>query len=116
MPSGFELVISSGTQPVGTDAIEWARQCENLGAGVILPTSIDGDGTQAGYDLEFTLAVADAVKLPIVASAGKLEDFSDAVTQGKARILLAASLFHFRILSIRQAKGYLNDQGIAVSL
>jgi cyclase len=118
MPSGFEIVVSGGTLPVGKDAVEWAKQCEALGAGVLLPTSMDGDGTQAGYDLEFTRAIADAVKLPVVASggAGKLQDFSDAVTQGKAGILLAASVFHFRILSIRQVKEYLGAHGIAVIL
>jgi imidazole glycerol-phosphate synthase subunit HisF len=118
MQSGFELVVSGGTKPVGKDAVEWAKQCEELGAGVILPTSMDGDGTQAGYDLEFTRSISDAVKLPVIASggAGKLQDFSDAVLQGKAGILLAASVFHFRVLSIRQVKEYLRDQGIEVFL
>ena len=118
MQSGFELVVSGGTKPVGKDAVEWAKQCEGLGAGVILPTSMDGDGTQAGYDLEFTRSISDAVKLPVIASggAGKLQDFSDAVLQGKAGILLAASVFHFRILSIRQVKEYLRAQGIEVLL
>jgi len=118
MPSGFELVVSGGTQPVGKDAVEWAKRCEELGAGVVLPTSMDGDGTQAGYDLEFTRAIADSVKIPVVASggAGKLQDFYDAVMQGRASVLLAASVFHFRILSIRQVKEYLRDQGIPVSL
>jgi cyclase len=118
MPSGFELVVSGGTQPVGKDAVQWAKQCEELGAGIILPTSMDGDGTQAGYDLEFTKSIADAVKLPVVASggAGKLQDFSDAVVLGKAGILLAASVFHFRILSIRQVKEHLRDRGIEVLL
>jgi cyclase len=118
MPSGFELVISGGTTPVNKDAVEWAKQCESLGASVILPTSIDGDGTQTGYDLEFTRAIAEAVSLPVVASggAGKLKDFSDAVTNGKASILLAASVFHFRILSIREVKEHLRDQGIIVAL
>ncbi len=118
MSSGFELVVSGGTQPVGKDAVEWAKQCEELGAGVILPTSMDGDGTQAGYDLEFTRSIADAVKLPVIASggAGKVQDFFEAVTRGKASVLLAASVFHFRILSIRQVKEYLRDQGIAVFL
>jgi cyclase len=118
MPSGFELVVSGGLQPIGQDAIEWAKKCEELGAGVILPTSMDGDGTQAGYDLEFTRAIADAVNLPVIASggAGKLQDFSEAVTQGGASVLLAASVFHFRILSIKQVKEYLRDQGITVSL
>ncbi len=118
MPSGFELVIAGGTQPVGQDAVEWAKQCEGLGAGVILPTSMDGDGTQAGYDLEFTRAIAEAVTVPVVASggAGKLSDFYDAVTIGGASILLAASVFHYRLLSIQQVKEYLRDRGIGVSL
>jgi len=118
MPSGFELVISGGTQPVGKDAVDWAKQCQSLGAGVILPTSMDGDGTRAGYDLEFTRAVADAVRLPVVASggAGKLQDFLDAVTQGRASILLAASVFHFRVLNIRQVKEFLRDNGVQVLL
>ncbi|MCX7012297.1 MAG: HisA/HisF-related TIM barrel protein, partial [Candidatus Sumerlaeota bacterium] len=118
MPSGFELVVSGGTRPVGKDAVEWARRCESLGAGVILPTSMDGDGTQAGYDLEFTRAIADAVSVPVVASggAGKLEDFLDAVVRGRASILLAASVFHYRLLSVRQVKEYLRDKGIPVYL
>jgi cyclase len=70
VPSGFELVVSGGTKPVGKDAIAWAKHCKELGAGVILPTSMDGDGTQAGYDLEFTKAISDAVDLPVVASGG----------------------------------------------
>ncbi|NWF76822.1 MAG: imidazole glycerol phosphate synthase subunit HisF [Nitrospirae bacterium] len=118
MPSGFELVISGGTKPVGKDAIEWARQCQDLGAGVILPTSMDGDGTQTGYDIEFTKAISDAVELPVVASggAGKLEHFLDAVRLGGADILLAASVFHYRIFSIRQVKEYLQKNGIQVNL
>ena len=118
MPSGFELVVSGGTKPVGKDAIAWAKQCESLGAGVILPTSMDGDGTLAGYDLEFTRAIADAVKLPVVASggAGKLEHFYEAVEQGKADVLLAASVFHFRTFSIMEVKRYLDGRGIRVIL
>jgi cyclase len=118
MPSGFELVVSGGTKPVGQDAIAWARRCEELGAGTILPTSMDGDGTLAGYDLEFTKAISEAVKLPVIASggAGKLEHFYDAVVKGGARIVLAASVFHFRTLSIRQVKEYLRGQGLAVNL
>ncbi len=118
MPSGFELVVSGGTKPVGKDAIAWATQCEELGAGVILPTSMDGDGTQTGYDLEFTRAVSQAVKLPVVASggAGKLEDFYDAVIQGGATILLAASVFHYRLLSVRQVKEFLRVKGLSVVL
>jgi imidazole glycerol-phosphate synthase subunit HisF len=118
MPSGFEVVVAGGTQPVGRDAVEWAQQCEALGAGVLLPTSMDGDGTQTGYDLEFTRAISKAVHVPVVASggAGKLQDFYDAVVKAGATVLLAASVFHFRILSIRQVKEYLRDQGIRVYL
>jgi cyclase len=118
MPSGFELVVSGGTKPVGKDAVTWARQCQELGAGVILPTSMDGDGTQAGYDLEFTRAISDAVTLPVVASggAGTLEHFYDAVVKGGAAVVLAASVFHYRILSIGQVKEYLRGKGLQVSL
>jgi cyclase len=118
MPSGFELVVAGGTKPVGKDAVAWATQCQELGASVFLPTSMDGDGTQAGYDLEFTRAIADAVTLPVVASggAGKLEHFYDAVVQGNAQVLLAASVFHYRTFSIRQVKEYLQDKGIPVNL
>ncbi|MGA1867833.1 MAG: imidazole glycerol phosphate synthase subunit HisF [bacterium] len=118
MVSGFELVIAGGTTPVGKDAVSWAKECEDRGAGVLLPTSIDGDGTQAGYDLEFTKAISDAVSLPVVASggAGKLEDFYKAVVQGGAQILLAASVFHYRTFSIRQVKEYLQNKGVQVNL
>jgi len=118
MPSGFELVVSGGTRPVGKDAVEWARRCEELGAGVILPNSMDGDGTRAGYDLEFTRAIADAVTLPVVASggAGKLEHFLEAVEKGHADVLLAASVFHFRTFSIRQVKEFLHGKGVEVRL
>lgn len=117
MPSNFELVVSGGTKPVGMDAVEWAKQCQELGAGVILPTSMDGDGTRAGYDLEFTRAISDAVKLPVVASggAGKLEHFYEAVVQGGAQILLAASVFHYRIFSIKEVKEYLKNKGLKVN-
>ncbi len=118
MPSGFELVVSGGTKPVGKDAVLWAKQCQELGAGTILPTSMDGDGTQTGYDLEYTRAIADAVNLPVVASggAGTLEHFYDGVVKGGANILLAASVFHYRILSIKQLKEYLRDRGLQVNL
>ncbi|HOM29318.1 MAG TPA: imidazole glycerol phosphate synthase subunit HisF [Deltaproteobacteria bacterium] len=116
MPSGFELVISGGRLPVGQDAVEWAKRCEQLGAGTLLPTSMDGDGTLAGYDIPFTRAIADAVSIPVVASggAGTLEDFSRAVLEGHARILLAASVFHFRTFSIAQVKEHLRAKGIPV--
>jgi cyclase len=118
MPSGFELVVSSGTKPVGKDAISWAEECQNLGAGCILPTSMDGDGTQAGYDLEFTRAISDRVDVPVVASggAGNLEHFYQAVVEGGAQILLAASVFHYRLLSIQEVKEYLRTKGLPVNL
>jgi len=118
MPSGFELVVSGGTKAVGKDAVEWARRCEELGAGVILPTSMDGDGTQKGYDIEYTRAIAEAVGIPVVASggAGTLEHFYEGATKGGAQILLAASVFHYRILSIREVKEYLRWKGLEVIL
>jgi cyclase len=118
MRSGFELVVSGGTKPVDKDAIEWAKRCQGLGAGVILPTSMDGDGTQSGYDLEFTKAVSDAVDVPVVASggAGRLEHFYEAAAVGGAQILLAASVFHYRILGIIEVKNYLKDRGLRVNL
>jgi cyclase len=117
MPSGFELVVSGGTKPVGKDAIAWAKECQDLGAGVILPTSMDGDGTLAGYDLEFTRAVADVVNVPVVASggAGTLEHFYEGVVKGGAQILLAASVFHFRTFRIVEVKEYLRSRGLQVN-
>lgn len=119
MTSGFELVVSGGTKPVGRDAVAWAGQCRDLGAGAILPTSMDGDGTRAGYDLEFTRAIADAAAgIPVIASggAGTLEHFYDGVIEGGARILLAASVFHYRTLKIREVKEYLKSKGLSVIL
>ncbi len=117
MASGFELVISGGTRPTGGDAIEWAKRCRALGAGVILPTSMDGDGTQQGYDLEFTKAISDAVDVPVVASggAGRPEHFYEGVVSGGAQILLAASVFHYRILTIREVKEFLRQRGLKVN-
>ncbi|HSR09976.1 MAG TPA: imidazole glycerol phosphate synthase subunit HisF [Thermodesulfobacteriota bacterium] len=117
MPSGFELVVSGGTKPVGKDAVEWARKCQELGTGVILPTSMDGDGALTGYDLPFTKAISEVVKVPVVASggAGKLEHFYDAVIKGGAKILLAASVFHFRTFRIREVKEYLKSKGLNVA-
>lgn len=118
LPSGFEVVVAGGTKPVGKDAVAWAKECQDRGAGTILPTSMDGDGTQAGYDLPFTRAIADAVSVPVIASggAGTLEHFYEGVVQGGAQILLAASVFHFRLLSIRQVKEYLKSKGLIVVL
>jgi cyclase len=118
MPSGFELVVSGGTKPVGQDAVEWAKQCQQLGVGAVLPTSMDGDGTQAGFDIEFTRAISDVVTVPVVASggAGTLEHFHEAAVAGGAQVLLAASVFHYRILSIRQVKEFLQKKGLQVVL
>ncbi|MBS7622608.1 imidazole glycerol phosphate synthase subunit HisF [Candidatus Bathyarchaeota archaeon] len=117
MPSGFEVVIRGGREGTGIDAVEWAKKCEELGAGEILPTSIDGDGALAGYDIPFTRAIADAVKIPVIASggAGTLEHLYEAVVKGKASTLLAASIFHFRKYSIKEAKEYLRSRGIEVN-
>ena len=117
MPSGFELVVSGGTKPVGEDAIGWAKKCENLGAGVILPTSMDGDGTCKGYDIEFTKAISEVVSVPVIASggAGTLEHFYEGVVKGGAEILLAASVFHFRTFTIKQVKEYLRQKGLKIN-
>jgi cyclase len=118
MVSGFELVDSGGTKPVGKDAVLWAKECQDLGAGAVLPTSMDADGTKDGYDLPFTRAIANAVTVPVIASggAGTLEHFYQGVVEGGAAILLAASVFHYRILSIRQVKEYLKGKGLQVNL
>ena len=103
---------------MGIDAIEWAKKVESLGAGEILLTSMDCDGTKAGYDLELTRAVAESVPIPVIASggAGTLEHFRDALTEGKADAVLAPSLFHYKELEIRQVKEYLREEGVSVRL
>ena len=103
---------------VGIDALEWAHKVEKLGAGEILLTSMDCDGTKAGYDLELTRAVAEAVNIPVIASggAGNLEHFYDALTDGKADAALAASLFHYKELEIKEVKEYLRGRGVSVRL
>jgi len=118
MHSGFEVVVAGGTISTGKDVVAWAIECQSRGASVILPTSMDGDGTLQGYDIPFTRAIAEAVNIPVVASggAGKLEHFYEAVAEGKASILLAASVFHFRTFTIKQVKNYLRGRGIAVNL
>lgn len=118
MPSNFEVVVRGGTTETGMDAVEWAKRCEVLGAGELLPTSIDRDGTQDGYDLEFTRAISEAVSIPIIASggAGKLDHLYDGVIKGGATTLLVASIFHFRKVSIREAKKYLQKKGISVNI
>jgi cyclase len=117
MPSGYEVVVSGGTKPVGKDAVEWAEEAEWLGAGQILPTSMDTDGTQAGYDIPMTRAIASAVSVPVIASggAGKLEHLYEAVVNGMADAVLVASIFHFGTFTIRQAKDYLRVRGLEVS-
>lgn len=117
LPSGFEVVTSGGTVKTGIDAGAWAREAERRGAGALLPTSMDGDGTGDGYDLEFTSMISSGVSLPVIASggAGKLEDFLRGVTEGGASVLLAASVFHFRQLGIAQVKKYLKENGVEVS-
>ena len=114
----LEVVVKSGSQATGLEIVDWARKVEKLGAGEILLTSKDADGTKNGYDLEMTRAVAEAVSIPVTASggAGKLEHLADAVTIGKASAVLAASIFHFGEISIPEAKKYLKSKGILVNL
>ena len=116
--SPWEVYISGGRVPTGLDVVAWAKEVEARGAGEILLTSMDADGTQAGYDIELTRAVADAVNIPVIASggAGTLEHFYLALTEGKADAALAASLFHYRQLSIREVKEYLHRRGVPVRL
>jgi imidazole glycerol-phosphate synthase subunit HisF len=113
---GWEIYVSGGRVPTGLDAIEWARKVADLGAGEILLTSMDGDGTRMGYDLELTRAVADAVNIPVIASggAGTRAHFADVLTTGRADAALAASLFHYRQLKIANVKNYLSEQGVEV--
>ena len=113
---GWNIYKHGGRLDTGIDAIEWAKKVEALGAGEILLTSMDCDGTKAGYDLALTRAIADAVSIPVIASggAGTLEHFYDALTEGGADAALAASLFHYKELEISQVKDYLSDRGISV--
>lgn len=114
----LEVVVGSGKEVTGIGIIEWAKKVEELGAGEILLTSKDTDGTEEGYDLEMTRAVADAVKIPVIASggAGKLEHLYQVVVKGKASAILAASIFHFGEISILEAKRYLKEKGIPVRM
>ncbi len=114
----LEVVVSGGHQSTGLDIVEWARQVEHLGAGEILLTSKDADGTKGGYDIEMTRAVAEAVSIPVIASggAGTLEHLYRVVSEGKASAVLAASVFHFGELSVREAKEYLASRGASVAL
>ena len=113
---GWNIYKHGGRLDTGLDAIEWAKKAEALGAGEILLTSMDCDGTKSGYDIELTRAISDAVSIPVIASggAGTLEHFYDALTEGGADAALAASLFHYKELEISQVKDYLADRGISV--
>lgn len=116
--SGWNIFKNGGRVDMGIDAIEWVAQAEKLGAGEILLTSMDCDGTKAGYDIELTKAVSECVKIPVIASggAGTCEHFYDALTEGGADAALAASLFHFKELEIREVKEYLNGKGVPVRI
>ncbi len=114
----WEVYINGGRTPTGLDALEWAKKVDKLGTGEILLTSMDCDGTKKGYDLELTSRVSEAVSIPVIASggAGNLEHLYQALTEGKADAVLAASIFHFREYSIREAKEYLKKRGVAIRL
>lgn len=116
--SGWNIYKNGGRVDMGMDAVEWAMTAEKMGAGEILLTSMDCDGTKAGYDIELTKAVAENVKIPVIASggAGKLEHFYDAFAEAKAEAVLAASLFHYKEMEIRDLKEYLRNKGISVRL
>ena len=115
---GWNIYKNGGRIDVGIDAVEWAMKVDKLGAGEILLTSMDCDGTKAGYDLELTRTIAENVSIPVIASggAGTMEHFYDALTEGKADAALAASLFHYKELEIRQVKEYLRDRKVPVRL
>ena len=116
--SGWNIYKNGGRVDVGIDAVEWAEKVCRMGAGEILLTSMDCDGTKAGYDIELTRAIAEAVSVPVIASggAGTMEHFYEALTDGKADAALAASLFHYKELEIREVKEYLREKGLSVRL
>lgn len=118
LPSGFEVMVSGGNTPTGLDAVAWARQAQTLGVGYILPTSMEGDGSQQGYDIPMTRAIADAVTIPVIASggAGTLDHLSDAILEAHADAVLVASIAHFGTFTIRQMKEHLRSKGIPVAL
>jgi cyclase len=115
---GWEVYINGGRTPTGLDVLKWAKKAESLGAGEILLTSMDKDGTKDGYDLELTAAVSESLSIPVIASggAGKLEHLLDACNEGKADAVLCASIFHYRQHTIREAKEFLRDKGVEVRL
>ena len=114
--AGWTVYVKGGREDTGIDAVEWAKKAVSLGSGEILLTSMDADGTKAGYDVELTRAISDAVSVPVIASggAGSCEDFRAALQEGGADAALAASLFHFRELSISEVKDYLSEHGVPV--
>lgn len=116
--SGWNIYKNGGRIDVGIDVVAWARMAEQLGAGEILLTSMDCDGTKAGYDIELTRQIADSVSIPVIASggAGTKEHFYEALTRGGADAALAASLFHYKELEIKEVKEYLNKRGVSVRL
>ena len=116
--SGWDVYLNGGRVNTGIDAVEWAKRAADLGAGEILLTSMDCDGTKAGYDIELTRAVSESVSIPVIASggAGKMEHFLDAFRDGKADAVLAASLFHFKEIEINELKRYLAENGESVRL
>ena len=116
--SGWNIYKNGGRVDMGMDAVEWAIEVERLGAGEILLTSMDADGTKAGYELELTRTIAEQVSIPVIASggAGTLEHFYEALAYAKAEAALAASLFHYKELEIRQVKEYLRERGVSVRL
>lgn len=117
-PHRWEIFTHGGRKPTGLDAVQWARKMVDLGAGEILLTSMDRDGTKNGFDLEVTRAISDAVHVPVIASGGvgNLQHLADGVTLGKADAVLAASIFHFAEYSIREAKEFMAAQGIEMRL
>ena len=116
--SGWNIYKNGGRVDMEIDAVRWARECESRGAGEILLTSMDCDGTKSGYDIELTRTIAENVSIPVIASggAGALPHFYDALTEGKADAALAASLFHYKELEIREVKRYLKERGLSVRL
>jgi imidazole glycerol-phosphate synthase subunit HisF len=115
---GFEVYTYGGRKPTGIDAVEWAKRAEELGAGEILLTSMDRDGTKIGFDIELTRTISEAVRIPVIASGGvgTLEHLYEGLVEGKADAVLAASIFHYREFTVKDAKKYLRERGVNVRL